>query len=406
MSKTMTFSILGIIAIVAILAGVYFYLSSVWSGPSTDVLSQKQDINPEETEDLIFAGGCFWCVEADAEKLPGVVEAISGYSGGESENPTYENYAEGGHREVARVIYDPTKITYAGIVKYLLKHTDPTDGKGTFGDRGVQYSPAIYYENEEEREAAQTVLSQVAENFDEELQTPVLERQEFWKAEEYHQNYSKKNPIRYSTYRRLSGRDSFIDEHFGESASDIPRPPEVPDIYTASSTEENTASADTDKPWENFTLPSDEELRAQLSDLEYEVTQNAGTETPFENPLYDHYEENEGIFVDILSGEPLFSTINMFKSGTGWPSFTTPLEPENIELKEDRSLLVARTEVLSKHAGSHLGHVFEDGPTDPSNTRAEEVTGLRYCLNSAALEFIPADELEERGYGQYMGLFN
>ncbi len=176
----------------------------------------------EETKTVVLAGGCFWCVEADLEKLDGVVEAVSGYSGGKTEQPTYEDYADGGHREVVKVTYVPKKVSYRQLLTYFLKHIDPTDGKGSFVDRGEQYSPAIYCDSDEKKRIAREVLETIQKNFEEELKVPVLPRQTFWKAEKYHQDYYKKSSLRYKYYRTRSGRDQFIEKHWGDRADDLP----------------------------------------------------------------------------------------------------------------------------------------------------------------------------------------
>lgn len=336
-----------------------------------------------------FAGGCFWCVESDFEKVPAVKDAISGYMGGTSPNPTYENYSAGGHREVVKVVYDPTVTSYADLVHHLLRHIDPTDGDGSFGDRGPQYAPAVYYTTEEEKAIAESIIQELdtSGRFAEPVAVAVLPATEFYPAELHHQEYSGTHSEEYSSYRKASGRDTFIDKHWSKEER-----VEFEKVHNLTPAEPATH---VDRNWEGFQKPSEAELQKTLSPISYKVTQKDGTEPAYENPYWDMKEE--GIYVDAVSGEPLFSSLDKYDSGTGWPSFTKPIEPRAVVEQEDKSLFTTRSEVRSVYADSHLGHVFADGPA--------EAGGLRYCMNSAALRFIPKEELKGTEYEPYLSLF-
>jgi peptide methionine sulfoxide reductase msrA/msrB len=320
-------------------------------------------LTEHKLEKATFAGGCFWCMVQPFEELPGIENVVSGYIGGHKENPTYEEVCSEttGHAEAVQIIFDPEIFPYEKLLEIYWQQIDPTDAGGQFFDRGPSYRTAIFYHTEEQKrltEASKKALEDSG-RFNKPVVTEIVPATEFHPAEEYHQDYHKKNAYRYKMYRQGSGRDAFLKEH-----------------------------------WQS--MKNEQELRKILTPIQYEVTQNNGTEPPFQNEFWNH--KVEGIYIDIISGEPLFSSLDKFDSGCGWPSFTKPLNRSNVTEHLDTSHSMVRTEVRSRKGDSHLGHVFADGPRDKG--------GLRYCINSAALRFIPKEDLEKEGYGEYLSLFD
>ncbi|WP_338156634.1 peptide-methionine (R)-S-oxide reductase MsrB [Seleniivibrio woodruffii] len=327
--------------------------------------------NAAKYETAIFAGGCFWCMEPPFSFLDGVKDVSAGYTGGKVENPTYEDVSAGytGHYEAVRIIYDPAKVKYEKLLDIFWRNIDPTDAGGQFADRGTQYKTAIFYTTAAQKTAAEKSKDALGKSgkFKESIKTAVLPAAKFYPAENYHQDYAQKNKTHYDRYKVGSGRAGYLKKTWGKEESVNPK----------------------------YKKPSDAELKSRLSPLQYNVTQKEGTERPFDNAYWNNHKD--GIYVDVVTGEPLFSSKDKFDSGTGWPSFTKPIDKKMVKEKDDFKLLGKRTEVRSLYGDSHLGHVFEDGPEDKG--------GMRYCINSAALRFIPKEDLEKEGYGEYLKLF-
>ena len=308
-----------------------------------------------------FAGGCFWCMVSPFDELPGIKGVISGYTGGHKANPTYEEVCTDttGHYEAVQISFDSAVMSYQKLLDLFWQQIDPTDAAGQFNDRGLSYRTAIFFHSEEQRILAETSKAKLAESgrFKKPIVTAVLPAGPFYKAEEKHQHYYKRNPFHYNLYKEGSGRAKFIRENWKRQKSD-------------------------------------EELRKELTPIQYEVTRKNATEPPFQNEYWNHTEE--GIYVDIILGEPLFSSIDKYDAGCGWPSFTKPLRRTELEEKFDTSHGMRRIEVRAKASDAHLGHVFDDGP-GPDRAR--------YCINSAALRFVPKNKLQEKGYGEFLSLF-
>jgi len=328
---------------------------------SDNVQVQNRQVLPladKNLREVWLAGGCFWGLEAYLGKLNGVVYTNVGYGNGKIENPTYEQVSSNqtGFAETVYVQYDPKAIDLTKLLTYFFKVVDSTSLNQQGNDRGSQYRSGIYYKDVADKGMIDMVVAQEQLKHEEPVVTEVVPLQNYYVAEEYHQKYLQKNPNGYC----------HID----------------------------LSSLDHDPNAKMYPKPSEAELKSKLTAMQYKVTQEEGTEAPFMNEYWDNHAP--GLYTDIVTGEALFSSRDKYDSGTGWPSFTKPIDVDAVTMKVDKTLDAERVEVRSSSADSHLGHVFEDGP--------KKEGGLRYCMNSAAMKFIPLDKMEELGYGAFIPL--
>jgi len=327
--------------------------SLTYADNTTSSKEQKMTMESKQEQRIIYlAGGCFWGLEAYMERIQGVTDAVSGYANGKGDTTNYQLLHATDHAETVKVTYDPNKISLDKLLQYYFRVIDPTSINKQGNDRGRQYRTGIYYQNEQDKAVIEAALKTLQSKYKEPIQIEVEPLKNYVEAEEYHQDYLKKNPNGYCHIDIKKADEPLIDD-------------------------------------KKYPKPSDTELKQKLTALQYDVTQGKHTERSFSNEYWDNFAP--GIYVDITTGEPLFSSKDKFESGCGWPSFTKPIAAEVAEYQRDNSFNMTRIEVLSRSGHAHLGHVFDDGPRDKG--------GLRYCINSASIKFIPLDEMEKQGYG-------
>ena len=327
--------------------------SLTYADNTTSSKEQKMTMESKQEQRIIYlAGGCFWGLEAYMERIQGVTDAVSGYANGKGDTTNYQLLHATDHAETVKVTYDPNKISLDKLLQYYFRVIDPTSINKQGNDRGRQYRTGIYYQNEQDKAVIEAALKTLQSKYQAPIQIEVEPLKNYVEAEEYHQDYLKKNPNGYCHIDIKKADEPLIDD-------------------------------------KQYPKPSDAELKQKLTALQYDVTQGKHTERSFSNEYWDNFAP--GIYVDITTGEPLFSSKDKFESGCGWPSFTKPIAAEVAEYQKDNSFNMTRIEVLSRSGHAHLGHVFDDGPRDKG--------GLRYCINSASIKFIPLDEMEKQGYG-------
>ena len=315
---------------------------------------EKENYSKDDLKKIYLAGGCFWGVEEYMQRIYGVYDAVSGYANGKVNNPTYKTVSSGksGYAETVEVTYDSKKIKLEDLLNHYFKIIDPTSLNKPGNDRGSQYRTGIYYVDDSDKEVIDKVMNFQAKKYSEKIVVENMKLKNFTVAEDYHQDYLRKNPNGYCHIDLSKASEVVID------------PAKYP-------------------------KPSDDDLKRKLTDIQYRVTQKNETESSFSNEYWDNKEK--GIYVDVATGEPLFSSSDKFDSGCGWPSFSKPIAKDVVTYREDKSYNMNRNEVRSRSGDSHLGHVFNDGP--------KELGGLRFCINSASIKFIPLKDMEDRGYG-------
>lgn len=353
--------------------------------------SVKEDVSSTDGtyQTITLAGGCFWCTEAYFQEVEGIIDAVSGYAGGDESDASYPSVAKGTtrHREAVQVTYDPATISTEEVLDIYWSHIDPTNAEGQFADSGFQYTTAIFYQNEEQEMAARDAKKRLEKSgvFAKPIATEILPFVTFFEAEEYHQDYYKKASGHYERYKKASGRAGFVEETWAKDAAIQ---------FLQSKRTETAGSVSVSKKAEyNYTEEEVAELLKNLDPLAYHVVAEGGTESPFNNAYWNN--KAEGIYVDKVTGKPLFSSTHKYDSGTGWPSFWRTIDDDSVTMHEDKSLSTTRTEIRSD--AGHVGHVFEDGPAEQG--------GRRFCTNSASLRFVPKASMAGEGYGEYLYLF-
>jgi peptide methionine sulfoxide reductase msrA/msrB len=352
--------------------------------PKNNSVDVPTPVSEKSSHQIItLAGGCFWCTEAYFQEEQGVISAVSGYAGGDENDASYLSVSKGTtkHREAVRIIYDPNIISTEKILDIYWSHIDPTNTLGQFADNGFQYTTAIFYHTEEQKEIALDSKGRLLKSglFDKPIATLIVPISTFFEAEEYHQDYYKKSSAHYEQYKKGSGRAGFVEETWAKDAA----------IKFLKSEQTNGVKKDA----YDYT---DEEIALKLKNLDplaYHVVALNGTESPFNNAYWNN--KADGIYVDIVTGKPLFSSTHKYDSGTGWPSFWRTIDDDSVTMHEDNSLSTTRTEIRS--GSGHVGHVFEDGPVEEG--------GRRFCTNSASLRFVPKEDMKNEGYSAYLYLF-
>lgn len=374
----LSFLITVLLAITVVAITGYFFTQTA------PEVTNLEGVDSGQREVITLAGGCFWCTEAFFQEAPGVIDAVSGYAGGASETASYKEVSKGttGHREAVQVTYDPLRISAKEILDIYWSHIDPTDTEGQFADKGFQYTTAIYYHTDEQRLVAEHSKQALSESglFQKPIAPLILPYTTFFPAEEYHQDYYKKSADHYERYKQASGRAGFIKENWAKEAA----------LQFLAEEEAKVSEKTVVYTERTFTSAEIEAGLKTLSPAAYKVVAQEGTEPAYKNAYWDNKEE--GIYVDVVTGRPLFSSKHKYDSKTGWPSFYQPLPEANLALKSDTLLGYERIEVRSE--SGHLGHVFDDGP--------KEHGGKRYCINSLALRFIPKVDMERLGYAAYL----
>lgn len=326
--------------------------------------ADKEGMHVDTTENVIYlAGGCFWGLEHLMQSIPGVMDAQSGYANGTGESDAnYQTVCNGdtGFRETVRVEYDPEQVSLDALLLAYFYVIDPTVQNRQGNDWGSQYQTGVYYTNERAKETVERIAA-IERGRSQTFFVEIGPLINFYPAEEYHQNYLEKNPGGYCH---------------------IPR--EEIELFSRLRIDPG-----------DYQKPAAETIRDKLTAEQYRITQESGTERPFDNEFWNQFEK--GIYVDVVTGEPLFSSTDKFESGCGWPAFSKPIEAPAVVELPDNSYGMQRTEVRSRAGNSHLGHVFSGDPESPN--------GVRYCINSAALRFIPYEKMESEGYGYLLNLF-